>query len=215
VLRLGCSGCLTTLCLVALIGGGGWAVFEAIRAPEIVAAPFSAADGVRAQQKIFDLVRRAGSGRPHTATLSERELNAFLSRHVTEVTELPLRQLAVGLPSDGRAQVAGQLALREILGEPPFSALARLLPSSWLDRPMWLSFLARVTLEARDGGGGSERRRLRLDVERFWLGRLRLPEVMLRILLDPDALRFLRWPMPEAIDGLRIEPGRLVIQAAS
>ena len=77
----------------------------------------------------------------------------------------------------------------------------------------WLSIRARVTL---DGTGGiREPRRLRIDVERFWLGRLPLPEPMLRVLLDPAALRLLRSPIPEAINGLRIEPGRLVIQSGS
>jgi hypothetical protein len=79
---------------------------------------------------------------------------------------------------------------------------------------VWLSLRARATLES-GGDARRERRYLRLDVERFWLGRLPLPSFMLRVLLDPLALRLLRWPMPDAIDGLRIEPGRLILQTAS
>ena len=52
-------------------------------------------------------------------------------------------------------------------------------------------------------------------VERFWLGRLPMPEVMLRVLLDPAALRVLRSPIAETIESIRIEPGRLIIQAGS
>ncbi len=213
MLRLGCLGCLTVIVLVALVGVTGWGIVQAMRAPDIALAPTSAADGVRAQQKIFEILRRAGSGRPHTVSLSEREVNAFLSRHLAEAADLPLRNLAVRLPGDGRAEIAGQLPLSQLLGVAPFSALAGVLPRAWLDRGVWLSLRTRVTLEG--GEGARARRHLRLDVERFWLGRLRLPEVMLRVLLDPAALRLLRSPMPEAIDGLRIEPGRLVIQAAS
>jgi hypothetical protein len=87
------------------------------------------------------------------------------------------------------------------------------LPTAWLDQPIWLSLRTRVTLEASDGQ--RDRRHLRLDVEGFWLGRLRLPEFMLRVLLDPAALRMLRWPVPSTIEGLRIEPGRLTVQSAS
>ena len=213
MLRLGCFGCLTLLVVIAAVGGIGWGIFQVTRAPDIALAPTSSGDGLRAQQKIFDVIHRTGGGRSHTVSLSEREVNAFLSRHLGEAADLPLRNLAVRLPSDGRAEFAGQLPLRQLLGVAPFSALAGVLPRSWLDRGVWLSLRARVTVES--GERARERRHLRLDVERFRLGRLRLPEVMLRVLLDPAALRLLRWPMPEAIDGLRIEPGRLVIQTAS
>jgi hypothetical protein len=213
VLRLGCFGCLTALVILAVVGALAWGTLQTTRAPHLVGAPTSPADGVRAQQKIFEVIRRSGSGRPHAVTLSERELNAFLGRHLGETADMPFRNLAVRLPSDGHAEIAGQVPLRQLLGVPPLSALTGVLPDAWLDRGMWLSLRARVTLEG-GGSGARDRRHVRLDVERFWLGRQRLPEVMLRVLLDPAALRLLRWPMPEAIDGLRIEPGRLVIQSA-
>lgn len=212
MLRVGCFGCLTVLVLLAVVGALAWGTVQTTRAPDLGGAPTSPADRLRAQQKIFDVIRRSGSGRPNTVTLSEREVNAFLARHLGETADMPFRNLAVRLPSDGRAEIAGQMPLRQLLGVPPLSALTGVLPAAWLDRGMWLSLRARVTLEG--GSGARDRRHVRLDVERFWLGRQRLPEVMLRILLDPAVLRLLRWPMPEAIDGLRIEPGRLVIQSA-
>lgn len=213
MLRLGCFGCLTVLVLVALVSAVAWGTFQMTRPSDIVGGPVAPADGLRAQQKIFDVIRRSGGGRPHTVSLSEREMNAFLSRHLGETADMPLRNLVVRLPTDGHAEIAGQLPLRQLLGVAPFSALAGILPKAWLDRPLWLALRARVTLEG--GDGARDRRHVRVDVERFWLGRLRLPEVMLRVLLDPAALRLLRWPAPEAIDGLRIEPGRLIIQSAS
>ena len=212
VLRLGCFGCLTVVILVALLGGGAWAVMQVLRTPDIATAPITATDGIRAQQKIFEVLRRSGSGRPHTVALNEREVNAFLGRHLAETADMPFRHLAVRLPSDGHAEIAGQLPLRQLLGVAPLSSLAGVLPTAWLDRGVWLALGARVTLEG--DAGGRDRRYLRLDVERFWLGRLRLPELMMRVLLDPGALRLLRSPMPDAIDGLRVEPGRLVLQTA-
>ena len=211
--RLGCFGCLTVLFLIALVGMAGWALVQIERAPDIAAPPTSAADGLRAQQKIFDVLRRAGGGRPHTATLSEREVNAFLSRHLADAAELPLRNVAVRLPADGRAEIAGQIPARNLLGDGPGSALTGVLPQSWLDHQVWLSLRARVTLESSEAR--PDRRYLRLDVDRLWLGRLPLPGVFVRVLLDPTALRLLRWRMPDAIEGLRVEPGRLVIQTAS
>jgi hypothetical protein len=213
VFRLGCFGCLTVLIFLAAVGFAGWGIVQIARTPDIAAPPTTAADGLRAQQKIFDVLRRAGSGRPHSVTLSDREVNAFLSRHVADVADLPLRNLAVRLPSDGRAEIAGQIPLRQLLGDSTASAIGAVVPASWLVQPVWLSLRARVTLESSESR--PDRRHLRLDPERFWLGRQRLPAVLLRLILDPTALRLLRWPMPPAIEGLRVEPGRLVIQTAS
>jgi hypothetical protein len=211
VLRLGCCGCLTILILATLAAGAAWGVFQIARDPEIASTPTSPADGLRAQQKIFDIVRRAGDGRPRAISLSERELNAFLGRHLGESADLPLRNLGVRLPSDGVAEVAGQVPLRTLLSQAPFSALTTIVPTNWLERTVWLGVRVRVTLDT--AGGTREPRRLRLDVERFWLGRLPLPEVVLRVLLDPAALRMLRSPIAETIESIRIEPGRLIIQA--
>jgi len=214
VLRLGCLGCLTALVLAALAVAVVWGAFQITRAPEIARPPTTPTDGLRAQQKIFDVMRAAGDHRPHGASLDEREVNAFLSRHLSESRDLPLRHLAVRLLGDGRLELAGQLPLRHLLTAPPFSALTAIVPGFWLEHEVWLAVRARVTLDGT-GGALEPRRRLRLDVERFWLGRLRLPELMLRILLDPGALRLLRWPVPDAFDEIRIEPGRLVIHAGS
>ena len=60
-----------------------------------------------------------------------------------------------------------------------------------------------------------ERRYLRLDVREFAVGRQGLPAVLLRILLDPRTLGVLRWPLPDSIEAITIEPGRVVIRLAS
>ena len=82
MLRLGCFGCLTLLLLLGIVGAAAWGSYQMTRTPEIVGAPSAPADGIRAQQKIFELIRRTGSGKPHTVVLSEREVNAFLNRHL-------------------------------------------------------------------------------------------------------------------------------------
>jgi hypothetical protein len=212
VRRLGCLGCLPLLVVLVVGGGAVWAGFQVTRAPDVIAPPTAKADGVRAQQKIFDLLRRGGSGRPRVVSLSEAELNAFLARHL-EPADLPLRHLAVRLPAERRGEIVGQLPLRDVLSVAPLSSLAGILPIAWLDRGIWLSLHTRVSLER--GDATRDRRYLRLDVERFWLGRLRLPEVMLRVLLDPAALRHLRWPLPSAIDGVQVERGQVIIQSGS
>lgn len=211
--RLGCFGCLTILAFTTCTAGVTWGVYQVTRAPDIAGAPTAPTDGLSAQQKIFEVIRRTADRRSRTVVLSEREVNAFLSRHLAESPDLPLRNLAVRLLSDGRADIAGLIPLRQLLASAPFSAIAAVLPPSWLDQRVWLAVRARITLD--DTGGAREPRRLRVDVERFWLGRLPLPEVMLRVLLDPVALRLLRWPLPEAIHGVRVEPGRLIILAGS
>jgi hypothetical protein len=61
----------------------------------------------------------------------------------------------------------------------------------------------------------AQQRYLRLDVVEFAVGRQRLPAAMLRLLLNPSALRVLRWPMPEGTDAVTIETGRVVVRLAS
>src|SRR5438093_1203073 len=65
------------------------------------------------------------------------------------------------------------------------------------------------------GDGVREQRYLRLDVRGFAIGRQGLPAVLLRILLDPRTLGVLRWPLPDSIEAITVEPGRVVIRLAS
>ena len=211
--RVGCAGCLTGFALLASVAGAGWGVYEMMRRPESPAVTTSASDGLRAQQKIFDVLRSPGSGRSRTVALSEREVNGFLRRHLADEADLPLREIVVHLSRDGEAEIVGQLPLRQVLASPPFSAIPSVLPQQVRERGVWLTVVARVTLESADTRG--ERRRLRLDVVRFRLGRARLPEPMMRLLLDPSILMLLRWPMPRGLEDLRIEPGRLILHAGA
>jgi hypothetical protein len=162
---MGCFGCLGALFLGAVLTVSVWALFEATRPPDVGAIQTSPADGFRAQQKVFEIVRRARSGRSHTVELSEREVNAFLSRHLVESADLPVSGLSARLHPDGRAEVAGQIPWREILEVPPLSLVSRLVPAGWLEHKAWVSLLARVAVERAETA--RDRRYLRLEVDAF------------------------------------------------
>ena len=208
-MRLGCPGCLTLLVLVAALVGGVWVAVRTLQEPPLAIPEASAADGVRAQQKIFGLAR----GKTGQVILTEREVNAFLTRHLVGAGDLPLTGIAVRLRGDGLVELKGRLPLRRVVGAPPLSSLAGLVPAGWLERPMWLQVGARPRVEPPAARGG--RRQLYLDVERFAVGRQPLPTVLLRLLLDPVALRALAWPLPDGVGSVTIETGRAVIRPAS
>lgn len=220
-MRLGCGGCLTAAFLLlvggAAVGGTLWGAFRAFQEPEFHMPAGTPADGVRVQQKFFEIARRGGrpgrSGSAEPVSLSEPEVNAFLSHHLADAAELPLTDIGVRLVGDGVVEVAGRLPLRHLLSEPPVSAAADLLPERWLGRPVWLRLRARVRVEP--GAARGERRYLRLDLEEFKVGRQRLPAPTLRHLLSPAALRVLRWQVPNGVEAITIEAGRAVIRTAS
>jgi hypothetical protein len=214
-MRLGCGGCLTTLLGLCLVGGAvaGLAVwtsglFEPAAASPPVVTP---ADGLQAQQKIYDLARRPGrraKRRPGSSVvLTEGEINAFLTRHLGETADLPLTVIAVRLPEEDVVDLTGRLPFRALVGELWDTAGARFVPARWLDRPIWLRIEGQARLDAGSGG----QRYVRVDVGRFWLGSRRVPAILVRLLFSPVALRLLRWPAPDSIESLRVHPGRVVI----
>lgn len=208
-MRLGC-GCLIGVCVVAvLVGGGGWVVFQALAEPGVPRPITTAADAQHAQEKMYSIVTRSAlRGRP--ITLSESELNAFLSRNLDETGEA-LSELRVDLTAAPNARIVGKTKLGALLTEPPFSTLREITPASWLARPVWLEF----TTTAKVTAAGGRRRSLRLDVREFRVGRQQLPALLVRLLLDPGALRLLRWSIPDTVQDVTIEKGHVVVQIAS
>jgi hypothetical protein len=209
-MRLGCGGCLATLMLLACLAGavaaGAWAVSLALQDPAVTVETPTAADSSRAQRKLFGLGDRGRRG--ETVVLSEREVNALLSRQLAG--ELPFTSSAVRLLGNDRLELAGQLPLQQALADSGTSALLDPLPRSWARHPVWLHVHAHARVDA-----GGRRPQLRLDVEQFALGRLPLPRIAARLLLDPESFRLLRLPLPEGVDSVAIEPGRAVIRIAS
>src|SRR3990170_2270877 len=110
-MRLGCLGCLTFLALLAAVVGGVWIGARTLQEPALATAETSAADGVRAQQKILEIAhgKTESTGR---VVLTEREVNAFLARHLAGAADLPLTGIAVRLRGDGVVEFTGRLPLR-------------------------------------------------------------------------------------------------------
>src|SRR6185295_3399828 len=96
--KSGCGcGCVTVVLLGALAVGLLWLGSGLFDRPSTQHEIGTAADGRRAQQKIFDLATKGGPrDRKATLTLSEAELNALLTRHLS-AKDLPLDEMSVHL----------------------------------------------------------------------------------------------------------------------
>jgi len=212
--RAGCVVIAGSLGLLLGLGGVAlWAGSRLAQEPDVPVAQGSAEDGTRAQQKIFDLIRGEAPkarGHSHEVILTEAEINRFLSKNLVEAAGVPVAVRAVRLAGDGVVEFKGLLPLRAVLSGAP---VASLVPSAWLDRRCWLHLEAKASLEV--GAGRRQRRYLRLDVQRFAIGRQRLPGTLVRLLAGPRVQELLRWRMPESVEGLTIDPGALVIKTSS
>src|SRR5438105_15706578 len=120
-MKVGCGCTLVLLLMVGLAGGSLWVGVQMLRSPDFIPVPATAAEGKSAQAKLFDLVQ-GGGGRsrgekptPSTIVLSERELNAFLSRHLEQVGGIPLSNVGLRLPSAGRVEIVTRVPLRSVL----------------------------------------------------------------------------------------------------
>ena len=209
--RPGCGcGCLTVVLLSLLVLGIVWygrGVFERPAASYEVG---TVADGRRAQQRLFELSGKLTAGRRDqkrvSVSISDREINAFLARHVSD--ELPFVDGAVRFLGNGVVEIAGRLPLRAVLGD-SVSPIARALPDRWARQPVWLRLRGPLLLEA--GSGRSDRRQLRLEVDAFWVGSCRLPALVPGLLPEGPVPRATRWPVSESIDSVVVEPGRLIV----
>jgi hypothetical protein len=210
-MKLGCSGCLGALVALALIallvGGTVGATLRMLAQPDISVQPTTAADGARAQRKLFDLARQTRRG--DTVFLTEAEVNALLARHLVEARGVRLASPSVQLIGGDRFLVRAQSPLRQLFDEAGAGAVADVLPTRWQARPVWLRVGARVRVEA------GARRLLRVDVDEFAVGRQRLPAPALRLLLDPASVGLLQWTLPDHVEDVGIEPDRVVIQTAA
>jgi hypothetical protein len=206
-MRCGCTCLVALLLLLAALAGGAWLVVQALRVPAIDRVAFGPADGRRAQEKLFEVVQGRRRG---PVTLSDAEINAFLTRHVESAPGAGVADIAVALPAGGVVEVAGRLPLRALLEELPLAGGAQALPVSVLRRSVWLKL--RATPVLADSGGSGRSRTLRLEVRDLWLGRLPVPALLARFVVPPGLLR---WSVPGRVEEVRIEPGRVVVRLAS
>jgi hypothetical protein len=204
----GCTGCLGGLLLLALtalmVGGAVGAAVRMLKPPAVAPPASTAADGSRAQQKLFEVARGA-----RIVTLSESEINALLAHHLIEARGVRLAGLAVHLVGADRVEVVARVPLAQLLDEMGIPVVTGVLPRRWAAHPVWLRAGAQVRVER------GSRPRLRLDVDDFAVGRQRLPARSLRLLLDPATVGLLQWPLPGHVESIAIEPGRVVIRGAA
>lgn len=208
--RLGCGGCLTTLVVWGIIAGAlasvGWLATGILAEAEL--APVLSGDEALARQKLSQVLATARN-RPQQSRLvsfTEGELNALLSRRLPELAEFPLTRVQLRLPGLGTAEVAGRVPVAALLGEQPFNRLVNLLPAGWQQTPVWVRFRVRASVEPMDDG---RRRYMRLRIERFWLGRRRLPAILPRLMLSPATLRVLHFRLPDSVAEVSLQAGRI------
>jgi hypothetical protein len=210
--RTGCGcGCLVVVLAGLLAVGVFWLGSGMFDRPSIQYEIGGPADGKRAQQKLFELTTGGTRGRAAAVTFTERELNALLVRHLT-IEEMPLADMGVRLLGNGVVELTGRLPLHALPGD-SLGAVVRILPERWSGRPVWLRVRGQVRLEM--GAARGDRRTLRLDPESLWIGRRWLPTVVLMLLPEGPAARATRWPLPDAVDSVVVEPGRVTITLRS
>ena len=211
-MKVGCVGCffLTVAVLTCLVVVGGMVFLSAniFTAPDVRPVSFSKGDGFAAQNKLYEIVQRQSkhSSRRDAITLTEREANAFLSRHL-EMSGIPMSPLIVRF-ENGQFFAQGQTPLRGLLKGPPFAQLLPYLPDSRLDRPVWITVRARVSVEA---GASGATRYASVDVTRFELGRQLLSSFLLYVMMGPSGAGLFHWPIPGVVENIQISDGQLAI----
>ena len=210
-MKFGCMGFFLLLLILAvvLVGGGAALYFAGslFEMPPMPRVEYTPAEGHRAQEKLFELVSRdpkRASSEP--VVLTERELNAFLARHLAESEGIPFSPLVVRL-LPGTIEVQGRTTLINLFRGFPFSLLAKSLPASTLERPVWVMVSGTIQVQGRKSR--IEREYGHLQVNGFSLGNQDVGPWILALMLGGTDL--LRWRLPAAVDTITIEQGRMVI----
>jgi hypothetical protein len=190
---------------------------RAMAPPTTAPAVGTEQDAIRAQQTLFEIVRRSTGRRPMAERvrreyiLSEAELNSFLARHLGRVAGLPLDSLSIGFVGDGMIELRGRLTLDQVLGDHG-SPLTEHVPKSWRSASVILTLRGPLRLETEASRG--QPKALRFDVEEAYLGRQRVPVVAVERLLGAHGgLR--KWSVPDSVDAVIVERGRAVVRTAS
>jgi hypothetical protein len=209
-MRLGCSGCLVVVMFLGALAAVGWTVVRMLDSPATVpGSTSSAADSASAQKKLYGALRRGPDAGP--VTLTEREVNAIVTRNLD--TAIPLGGLSLRLVHRDTVEIVGRVPLGRVIAE--VRGEREPTGSAWGGRPVWLTVRGTPRLEGDRPGPGAARRYVTLDVEAAWVGRVRLPVALLRLILAPETRARLRWRAPVALQELRVEPGLVVIRVAS
>jgi hypothetical protein len=201
------AGVLVALGLAVVLGGAIWGVILVQQTPEMPAIAATAEDSARAQQKVFQIVGR-GRGKPiGPVVFTEAEVNALVRRQLAG--QLPLSSPAVRLLAGDTVELFGRVPARRLLVESPIPWLSDVVPAGWGRREVWIRIRAQAKLDT------GRRPRLRFEPSEFAVGRLPLPTVMVRLLLDPGTLGIFGWSLPEEVEAVTIDAGRATIRVAS
>jgi hypothetical protein len=204
-----------------VIAGGSlgvlWAASRATAVPDTLPLQGTEEDGFRAQQKIFEIARKASASRPRgqrtpqDVVLTEGEINAFMRRHLGSIRGASFDKLAVRLVGDGVAEIVGQVPVRQALGEGG-ATLADYLPESWRTAVVTVRLRGPLRLETEASPG--QPKALRLQIEEAYVGRQQVPVTAVEWLLGAGR-QLTRLPVPESVEGVTVERGRAVVRTLS
>ena len=218
-MRLGCVGCLLVILVMVIFGvaAAGAIFFSAniFDEPEVRIQPFTTADGYRAQQKLYEIVLRDSerSCRTDPVVFTERELNAFLSRHLIDAAGLSFSPISVVLLPDNSLEFRGRTALRNLMRGIPFAQLAPYLPHGRADQTVWVRVRGQIKLER--GTVRRDRQFGRFEVTEFALGTQPIGPWVLTFMLGQAGQRVFRFPVPTVVQNVGVDDGRLVIQTGA
>lgn len=210
-MKLGCSGCLGCLLVIGIpivvLGSAVAVCSRMLGTPDSGLAAPAPADGLRAQRKLFDLARPGRKA--ETITLSEGEVTALLARHLVGARGVRLAAPRVRLLGEDRFTLDTQRPLQNVLEDLSAGALVGVLPERWRTRPVWIHVAGHVHVDGVLG------RRLRADLDAFAIGRQPMPAVLLRLGFHPALADLLLWPLPDHIERIAIERGRVVVRTVA
>lgn len=210
---------MAALLLAGLLAGGSWLHGRLVAPPERPVASGTVEDGIRGQQKVFEIIRRGAAprsgraGRAQEVILTEGELNGFISRHLGRLAGIPVKDVGLALPAQGIVEFQGRLATKDLAGETAGALLSSYLPDGSVPSTVWITLRGAVRLEVETTRG--QPRVLRFAPEEARVGRQPVPVSTLLWALGSGGQRLERWAVPDAVESLSLEPGRAVVRLAS
>ena len=200
---------VVVLAALVVVGGVLFLSTNIFATPDVRSVPYSKGDGYAAQQKLYEVTQREGgrSGRKDPISLSEREANAFLAHHLTEIAGISVAPLAVGF-SRGQFSVQGQTSLRILLYGGPLYQVFKYIPDTTLNHRVWVTVRGRITVE--DAGGGNPGVGT-ITVTDLVLGRQPLHSFLLYAMMGRSGGGLFRWPVPRVVERVQFEEGQAII----
>jgi hypothetical protein len=214
-MKFGCAGCLVLavgLAFMAAVVAGFFVLSGNIfEEPRVEVLDWSRADASAVRSKLYEIVQRdAGqSGRQDPIVLSERDLNAWMARHLAETAGLRFDPFALRL-TQGQFVLQGRTILRNLLQGPPFAQLVPFIPAAQLNRPLWITVHGYVSVQP--GGAGGKPGRARVTLTEFDLGKQPVGNWPFSVVMGPAGWGLLSWPVPGVVRNIDIEDKRIVIQ---